>query len=311
MEQQIGGYLFAYFTGEWSPMGEQIYFAVSRDGLHWKDLNEAETPALVNPLGTGGARDPFLIRDPKGGYHLIATDLKIYEGEGWEASVTKGSRSLVIWDSPDLVHWSEARLVELAVPGAGCLWAPEAVYDEEREEFFVFFASMVKEEKDTEPKQRIYAARTRDFITFAPTVKYIERSMHVIDTTMIRDGKRWYRFSKNESTKRVDMEVADSLEGPFAPVSCRALEAMENIEGPEIYPMPDGGYCLIVDHFKEQGGGYRPMLIRDLAEGAFAEVTPGEYDMGITRKRHGGVLPLTHEEYEQVSTSYPAAGQTR
>ena len=32
------GYLFVHFTGE-QPGGEQIYFAVSEDGLHWKDLN--------------------------------------------------------------------------------------------------------------------------------------------------------------------------------------------------------------------------------------------------------------------------------
>ena len=31
------GYLFVYFTGE-SEDGEQIYFAVSSDGLHWNDL---------------------------------------------------------------------------------------------------------------------------------------------------------------------------------------------------------------------------------------------------------------------------------
>ena len=33
------GYLFVHFTGE-SPEGEQVYFALSRDGLHWQDLND-------------------------------------------------------------------------------------------------------------------------------------------------------------------------------------------------------------------------------------------------------------------------------
>ena len=39
MENRKRGYLFVHFIGE-SPEGEQVYFALSRDGLHWQDLNE-------------------------------------------------------------------------------------------------------------------------------------------------------------------------------------------------------------------------------------------------------------------------------
>lgn len=39
MEQGMAGYLFVHFTGEQKD-GEQIYFSVSRDGLHWTDLND-------------------------------------------------------------------------------------------------------------------------------------------------------------------------------------------------------------------------------------------------------------------------------
>ena len=34
------GYLFVYILQEREKLGEQIYFALSRDGLHWMDLNE-------------------------------------------------------------------------------------------------------------------------------------------------------------------------------------------------------------------------------------------------------------------------------
>ncbi len=34
----MAAYLFAHFIGEQKD-GEQIYFAVSQDGRHWKDLN--------------------------------------------------------------------------------------------------------------------------------------------------------------------------------------------------------------------------------------------------------------------------------
>ena len=51
----MAGYLFSHFIGE-EKDGEQIYFAVSRDGLHWKDLN-AGMPVLYSHIGTCGVRD--------------------------------------------------------------------------------------------------------------------------------------------------------------------------------------------------------------------------------------------------------------
>lgn len=33
------GYLFVHFIGEQKD-GEQVYFSVSRDGLHWQELHE-------------------------------------------------------------------------------------------------------------------------------------------------------------------------------------------------------------------------------------------------------------------------------
>lgn len=56
------GYLFVYFTGE-SEDGEQIYFAVSSDGLHWNDLNDGK-PVLRSHVGEKGVRDPLLCGNP-------------------------------------------------------------------------------------------------------------------------------------------------------------------------------------------------------------------------------------------------------
>ena len=77
------GYLFVHFIGEQKD-GEQIYFSLSRDGLHWEDLMGGR-PVLRSGIGEGGARDPFIIRTP-GRFYLIATDLRIEAGKGWEAA---------------------------------------------------------------------------------------------------------------------------------------------------------------------------------------------------------------------------------
>jgi hypothetical protein len=106
------GYLFAYFTGEGTADGEQVYFGLSEGN------------------------------DPRGDrFSLIATDLRMYGRDDWERTWRHGSRSIVVWESADLVRWSAPRLVQVAPETAGNVWAPEAFYDPVRGEYVVFWAS--------------------------------------------------------------------------------------------------------------------------------------------------------------------------
>ena len=54
-------------------------------------------------------------RDPQ-----IATDLRICGNGDWDASQRTGSKSIMVWESTDLVHWTNQRLVKVryhCVPG--------------------------------------------------------------------------------------------------------------------------------------------------------------------------------------------------
>ncbi len=85
-KSNYGGYIFTYFIGENSDKGEQIYLGASKDGLNWEEVNNNE-PILTSDLGEKGLRDPFIIRSPEGDkFYLIATDLRIYNGNGWGAA---------------------------------------------------------------------------------------------------------------------------------------------------------------------------------------------------------------------------------
>ena len=295
----MAAYLFAHFIGE-EKNGEQIYFSVSQDGLHWKDLNDGN-PILFSQTGTCGVRDPFLVRDPQTGtVYLIATDLRIEAGRGWEDAQENGSRSIIVWETEDLVHWTKERSHEVGIPRAGCVWAPEAVYDKEKKAFLVFFASKVKKEGDTEGKHRIFATYTKDFQEFSETFLYMEKERDVIDTTILESEGHYYRVSKDETDKRLILEAADSLTGEFIRIDSPVLAALEGVEGPEGYLLPDKKtWCLIADQFMT-GKGYLPMLTENLSSGDFRIVSPDEYDMGKTKKRHGGVLQITDEEYERL-----------
>ena len=75
MKTNYTGYLFVHFIGEQKD-GEQIYFSLSRDGIHWNDLNGGQV-ILRSEIGEAGARDPFIIRSPweEKKYYLIIETL--------------------------------------------------------------------------------------------------------------------------------------------------------------------------------------------------------------------------------------------
>lgn len=306
-------YFFTYFAGEGYSDGEQIFFAASQDGLNWTDLNDNQ-PILTTTMGEKGVRDPFIIRSPEGDkFYMIATDLKIYGNGDWGGAQTNGSQALMVWESTDLIHWSDQRMVTVSAGiDAGCTWAPEATYDDRTGEYVVYWASKVAD--DNYGKQRLYYAKTRDFYTFTEPQVYIDLDESSIDTTILYENGTYYRYTKNEggntnelgaNTKTIFIEKSDALLGTWTHIPSDSLNSNQWVEGPTIFKFnqddqANGAYCLLVDDFG--GRGYYPLVTDDLESGVFN--TPDtDYKMP-TRARHGTPIRITAEEYQRVMETY-------
>ena len=337
-------YLFVHFIGdERKPTDEQLYFALSRDGIHWHDLRPDGDPALSWLGGEGGTRDPHIVRDPHGGFHIVATDLSIHHRGGWgpnDGATVNGSTGLVIWDSPDLVHWSEPRLVDVAsaIPGAGMAWAPEACWDPDRGQWIVFWATRANADAPGDPlanelgdPTNMYYATTVDFHAFSAPVKWIDRRHTIIDTTMMRDDDGWwYRASKDseitiERTRnpyasayevtRTDDENAWSFVGTLTDILGNGRYSEKYLEGPELFRYNDADvqttadgralrYGLMCDQYAE-AKGYLPFRCADLASRDEADWSVADdIDFGGLKKRHGAILPITAAEYDAVETAF-------
>ena len=282
-------YLFVHFTGEHED-GEQVYFSVSQDGRHFEDLN-GSLPVLQSTVGNEGVRDPFIVRDvKKQKFYLIATDLRIAKGEGWEAAQVNGSKNIVVWESEDLIQWQSPRLLPVDLPGAGNVWAPEAIYDDEKEAFLVFWASKIS------GKQRMYAAYTEDFTTLGEPFPFLEKTRGMIDSTVIKHGQSYYRLTKDETYSRIMFDKADSLTGDYEAIASPLLRNLKGMEGPQIYRVNEHLWYLIIDNFAANNG-YIMLQTTDLGTEDFTLVPKTDYDFGKSLKRHGGVLPITNEEY--------------
>lgn len=347
MSQPTTAYLFVHFIGdERSPTDEQLYVALSRDCTHWKDLRPAGKPALEWHGGERGTRDPHIVRDPKGGFHIVATDLSIHHRGGWGpncGATVNGSTGLVIWDSPDLVHWSEPRLVDVAskIPGAGMAWAPEAMWDPDKGQWIVFWATTANEDapagseaealnNELGDRTNMYYATSKDLIEFSDPVKWIDRRNCVIDSTMFRDDDGWwYRASKDseitiETTRnpyassyevlRTDDPERWSYVGSLTGILGNGRYSSHYLEGPELFRYNDADvrtingrrlrFGLMCDQFGESKG-YLSFRTADFGSSDPADwAVADDIDFGRLKKRHGAIIPITDEEYAAVEAAF-------
>jgi hypothetical protein len=297
-------YLFTYFTSDDTGDKEHIWFSVSNDGLHWTDIGPDE-PVLTSTLGTKGIRDPFIVYDEKmKKYFIIATDLLAVSGD-WEAFSSRGSRCIRVWESEDLIHWSDERLCEVGIPEAGCVWAPEAIYCVEKDMWFVFFASNVQEDGEKERKQRIYGTFTKDFREFTPTFKYIDGETALIDTNIVWNNGMYYRFTKDETNKFIILEKCDTLIGKeFEKIHSETFANYFGLEGPECYYLDEmGKWCVIADRY-HGNLGYAPFVTDDLDSGVYTQLPSDRYDFGKQKKRHGGIIKIPQSVVDDLIKHY-------
>lgn len=349
-EEELTDYLFAYFPYT-SFQDERIYFAVSEDGLNFNALNAGKY-VLESTKGTHGLRDPFIIRSHEGDkFYLLATDLTVsgvtqngvdYPGMDWSKNQKNGSQSIMVWESTDLVNWSKQRMCHVAMDTAGCTWAPEAYYDDASGQYVVFWASKVADDKYK--KQRIYYATTKDFTTFSKPQVWIDQSWSTIDTTVIKAGEYYYRYTKNESDaknengtpgKRIYCERSKSMLGEWELVNKDSLPMSGGqIEGPTIFKFNsedtdqvkelaalagvtltgDTLYGLYPDY---TGNNIIPGVSDDITTGRFnilgknASLTSEDgtsiYHMPVPKASHGTVLPITSEEYNKLMLKWDAS----
>ena len=303
-------YLFVHFREKTTPDGEQVHFALSRDGLCWEALNGGH-PVLWAYYGDHGVRDMTIVRDRRTGrIHIFATDLSLAYGmrgkyaHDWENISRHGSKCLAHWESDDLIHWSEERLSEIGDGQFGCLWAPDVIYEPETGDYLLHFSAS-HSENGFGPKA-IYYCRTRDFERYSePRLLYRKADSGCIDSAMYREAGRYYLFVKSEGNPRTMIElVGERATGPFHRIagfddSMKAVEPGQ-YEAPTAVRLEDGRWCLFIDYYGRPGRyqGYVPFLADGLEGGRFVRSDAAfSFPYGF---KHGTILTITDVEYQRM-----------
>lgn len=162
-------YLMAHFMEH----DQKLYYAYSTDARNWTSLNSRK------PVFDAGVdlRDPF-IGFAKGKYHLVHT-------KGWDHPVIHHYESL------DLINW-KGGAIKVVSDEKKRAWAPEWIYDEKDDLFYVFWASAANGHNS------IYYTTTRDWNDITPekSAIYYDIGTDVIDLTITKADNKFYAFHK-------------------------------------------------------------------------------------------------------------------
>lgn len=303
-------YLCVHFKEKITPDGEQVYFAKSRDGYNWEQVNEGN-PVLTSTMGEKGCRDIEIVRLHTGGFVILTTDLCIARrmdenyNVDWKAINHGGSKKLCMWKTDDLVNFSEQKLIYFGRDDFGCLWAPEIFFDEDNEEYLIHWGSTVKE-TDFE-HMSIYCCTTKDFESFSTPKLFFDKKNEILDSHITKVGDTYHLFYKNSNNPPMNMHaISKNLYGPyehdekFERYMDQRIYHPGSYEAPTTFTLADGKWCLMLDFFgcEKEKMGYVPFISDTVGKAEFTKAKElFSFPYGF---KHGKVIEITPEEYDRL-----------
>lgn len=316
-----GAYLFAYFRNDAkSTNGENIFYAVSKDGYNYEALNGG-VPVANASQGTGHSRDPYIMKAQDGAeykYYMVATD----------ANTTNNynNTGLHTWGSNDLITWDELANPQFATDKGGgsktitnMCWAPEAIWDPVAKKYMVYFATNEAESAANE-SAKIYYSYTTDFRTFSEKQVLFDPGYGVIDAdiTPYKNGyvmmykkeastgtgakKVWYTFKTGNSPSNSD--------GEYDAANAKVFESVSNTvaEGPEVFPISGtSSYGVLVDYFSDGGFGFS--YTSDFE--SYSKISADNCSINHLNPSHGCIIPISDTEYYNLSQTFGKATSTQ
>lgn len=316
-----GAYLFAYFRNDAkSTNGENVFYAVSKDGYNYEALNGG-VPVASASQGTGHSRDPYIMKAQDGAeykYYMVATDAN--------TTSNYNNTGLHTWGSNDLITWDELANPQFATDKGGgsktitnMCWAPEAIWDPVEGKYMVYFATNEADSAANE-SAKIYYSYTADFRTFSEKQVLFDPGYGVIDADITPYGngyvmlykkeassgtgakKVWYTFKTGKSPSNSD--------GEYDAANAKIFESVSNTqaEGPQVFPISGtSSYGVLVDYFSDGGFGFS--YTSDFE--SYSKISADNCSINHLNPSHGCIIPISDMEYYNLSQAFGKATSTQ
>lgn len=223
-------YLFTSFQ---EPSTTGLRYLWSQDGLHWDSIPgifmrpevgndttyiDAWTGEVKSPMYYPDARvlrDPSIIQDKKGTFHMVWTTQ-------WY-----GTKGFGYASSTDLKHWSEQRVINVMQNHpTNNVWAPEIFYDDVQDQYLIIWSSQINPDNYTEADtlgtnacHRMWYCITKDFQTYTDAMPYYDPGFNSIDGFLLKRDRNDYVLIVKDNRKpgfsNLFCVFSESPYGPF------------------------------------------------------------------------------------------------
>lgn len=284
-------FLFSYFVDNGQ---DGLHFASSTDGITWKALKGGNSFLKPNVGKDKLMRDPCIIQGKDGVFRMVWTS-------GWN------DRIIGYASSTDLINWSEQEAIPVMEhePTAKNAWAPEVFYDDKTKNYLIFWATTIpgrhsdvaESEREKGLNHRIYYTKTPDFKTFSETKMFFNPTFSAIDATILKDGKWYYMFVKNENPKPAEKNIritrSKKAEGPFPIEVSAPITGNYWAEGPTSIKIGEYTYVYFDKYIDHKYGAVRSKDFKTW-EDVSDQVS---FPKGL---RHGTVLEVSKSVYDKL-----------
>lgn len=294
-------YLFAHMTHK--DYG-RLYYSVSKDGLHWQNLNDGER-VFDNYQG-----HPDIVKGPKGNYYIAG-------------NTSDSSPDINIWSSDDLITWEKHAVYTpdlTATPGyenaLQRIGAPKLFYDKASSQFIMTWHTPHKEGTKEDPErywasQRTLYVLSDDLKEFkGPPKKLFDWNIGTIDVIIRKVDHNYYAIIKDETYptlywptgKTIRIAKSNFLLGPYSlpqdPISPNFREA------PSLIPSPNGEAWYL--YYEQYPGVSYGLSISDNLNGPWYQASGytffSDWDKySLPEKvRHGSMITISDKEYDEL-----------
>lgn len=295
-EEPMAAYLFVYFMNN-SPEGEQLHFAISRDGYNYIPLNDGKRIINLDDVARWKCiRDPHILRGhDKKTFYMVATDMK--SSAGWSSN-----DGIVLLKSTDLINWKTTAIDFPTVfprlytrDNLKRVWAPQTIYDEKEGKYMVYYSLQNKDDYLT----IYYSYANNDFTTLSEPNKLIDCGPSIIDADIVKKDSLYHMFLAG-----IWKTTAPDLKGPWSPIDKRKKyqQTDKKAEGPGVFQMNNStDWILMYDCYVD--GYYQFCRSSDLEHfELIAQTKTG----GSFTPRHGTVIGITEQELLHLIEAFPS-----
>ncbi|MEV4410372.1 glycoside hydrolase family 43 protein [Catellatospora sp. NPDC049609] len=290
----FGGYVMGYFTESPNRLADNygLHLAVSTDGLTWTPLNQ-NNPVVTPTAGTGGLRDPFILRKQDDTFVVVATDLN-------GTDFTRPNQYIHVWDSVDLRSFTGYRRVRMHTMNTHT-WAPEAFWDASRGQYGIIYSA------HNGVRDVFMVNYTSDFVTVGAPQVFFDPGFNVLDATMHLGGGTNYLYYKNMANGRLYGARSSTLNpGSFNSGTYTAGVVNGGIEAPIVVKAYDRNeWWLWGDSFSPVNGEFYVWRSGNVNADGWTPLAKAQYTQPLNAK-HATIAPITATERTNLLSRWGA-----